>query len=183
MLVEGGADVNAEGGIYRTTLQAAGSSGLPDVVQLVIDLGVPSGVNDDMSAALMLAAFNGQQDIIQLLVKLGADINWLSIKRPYEYWSPLQAAAHGGDAEVVQLLLDLGTDVKQEGGVHHTALQAFLAGPSDREGMPEVLLRAGANVNIGSGDKYGTPLALATHRGNIKGVRLLLENGADVNQI
>lgn len=70
MLVEGGADVNTEGGINRTHF----FPGRPDMIQLVIDLGVLSGMKDD---------------VIRLVVDLGAGVNGLSVTRSYEYCTEL----------------------------------------------------------------------------------------------
>lgn len=98
--------------------------------------GVSSGDNDNMSAALMLAACNSHQDVIRLLVKLGANINGFSLARSNGYWSPLQVAPYEGDAKVVQLLLDLGANVNLKDGTYYNPLLASLAGLADPQSSP-----------------------------------------------
>jgi len=54
---------------------------------------------------------------------------------------------------------------------------------SERLDISDVLLKAGADVNLLVGDDGFSPLILACETGNIELVKQLIENGADINLI
>jgi ankyrin repeat protein len=76
LLLDKGADVNAQGGKYGTALYAAASEGQADIVQLLLDKDADVNAQVGSSeTALQAAAWTGRADIIQLLLDKGADIN------------------------------------------------------------------------------------------------------------
>jgi hypothetical protein len=90
----------------------------------------------------------------------------------------LYAAAAIDNAEMVSFLLSQGADVDQTGGRWGTALCASLGDRESSKAFP-VLLKAGANPNLGEG--YLTALIIAGEAGRANAVAALLSQpGLDV---
>ncbi|KAL4947073.1 purine and uridine phosphorylase [Aspergillus filifer] len=185
LLLDKGADVNAQGGIYGNALQAASADGHPEIVRLLLDKGADiNAQGGKYGNALQAASAEGHPEIVRLLLDKGADVN----AQGGIYGNALQAALADsyqeiaalaeGHPEIVRLLLDKGADVNAQGGHYGNALQAASA-----KGHPEIirlLLDKGADVNAQDG-YYGNALQAASFHGYQGIVRLLLDKGADVN--
>ena len=179
LLLDKGADVNAEGGKYGTALQAAAGAYFNNIecIQLLLNKG--ANVNAEggkYGTALQAAAskYFNNTECIQLLLNKGADVNAEGGK----YGTALQAAAYAGRDEIIQLLLDNGADINAEGGKYSTALQAA-ARVGQLECM-QLLLDKGIDVNA-KGGKFGTALQAAARGSQVECMKLLLDKGADVN--
>ncbi|KAJ5536372.1 hypothetical protein N7513_009558 [Penicillium frequentans] len=145
LLLDKGADVNAQGGGYGNALQAASVGDHEEMVQLLLEKGVD--VNEQGGGygnALQAASLGGHEEVVQLLLEKGADIN----AHGGEYSSALQAASVRGHEEVVHLLLEKGADVNAQGGLYGNALQAALLG--NQEKVLQMLLDQGACVHTES---------------------------------
>lgn len=89
--------------------------------------------------------------------------------------TPLQEAASSGRLEVVKYLVEKGADCSIRDGSGHTALEKALArGHND---VAQYLL-----AHTAKGGGASTPLHAAADSGNIEGVKLLMDNGCDVNE-
>ena len=181
LLLDEGADVNAQVGNYGYALQAAMAAKytlhdyLVEVVQLLLDKGADVNAQGGMYGnALQAAAYSGKVEFFQLLLDKGADIN----AQGGVYGNALQAAADRGKVRVFQLLLDEGADVNAQGGVYGNALQAAAA--RGKVEVVQLLLDKGADVNA-QGGVYGNALQAAAARDKVKVVQLLLDKEADVN--
>ncbi|CAG8262886.1 unnamed protein product [Penicillium salamii] len=175
ILLQAGADVNAQGGEYGNALQAAALNGSPETVQILLGAGADvNAQGGEYGNALQAAAWRGSPEIVQILLGAGADVN----VQGGEYGNALQAAAYNGSPETVQILLGAGADVNALGGEYGNALQA-----AAWRGSPEIvqiLLGAGADVNV-QGGEYGNALQAAAYNGSPETVQILLGAGADVN--
>jgi len=207
LLLDGGADVNAQGGYYGNALQAASSNGKEAVVKLLLDTGADvNAQGGEYGNALQAALAGGNEAVVKLLLDAGADVNaqggfygnalQAASYRGHEavvklldggaevnaqggyYGNALQAASYRGHEAVVKLLLDAGADVNAQGGYYGNTLQAASYG--DHEATVKLLLDAGADVNA-RGGYYGNALQAASAIGNEAVVKLLLEKGADVD--
>jgi hypothetical protein len=125
LLLDRGADINAQGGRYGNALQAASVRGHVEVVRLLLnrdaDVNAQGGKYGN---ALQAASFQGYVEVVRLLLNRGADVN----AQGGRYGNALQAASVEGYVEVVQLLLDEGADVNAQGGLYGNALQAASEG-------------------------------------------------------
>ncbi|MCJ1424509.1 hypothetical protein MMC29_002397, partial [Sticta canariensis] len=142
LLINKGADPNAEGEYRRSVLCTASANGHEQVVMLLLDKGAK--VNPQPSVyenALQAAATEGYQQIVQLLLDNGAEVN----AQGGLYGNALQAAAATGHQQTVQLLLDNGAEVNAQGGDWGNALQAAAA--TGHEQTVQLLLDNGAEVN------------------------------------
>ncbi|KAJ5982454.1 hypothetical protein N7451_012554 [Penicillium sp. IBT 35674x] len=208
LLLENGAEVNAQGGKFGNALQAASSGGHDKIVQLLLENGAEvNAQGGKFGNALQAACSGGHDKIVQLLLENGAEVDaqseWsenalhiassrgddkivqLLLENGAEVdaereWSgnALHIASSRGDDKIVQLLLENGAEVNAQGGKFGNALQAACSGGHDK--IVQLLLENGAEVNA-QGGEYRHALQAASSRGDDKIVQLLLENGAEVN--
>ncbi|OBT97761.1 hypothetical protein VE01_05117 [Pseudogymnoascus verrucosus] len=179
LLIQRGADVNAQGGYFGNALQAAASLGQQEeIVMLLLEHGADVNAQGGHYHTALLAALHGNsEEIVELLISQGADIN--AQGRYGE--TALHAAACSSSEKVIRLLLELGANVNGQGGYHGNALQA--AACRGREEIVRLLLEYGADVNAQDGG-YGNALegaAMGRQSGSEEMVKLLLKLGADVN--
>jgi ankyrin repeat protein len=175
LLLEKGANIDAHGGHYDTTLYAASYKGYEAVVRLLLEEG--ANVNawaGSYGTALQTAASGGCEAVVRLLLEKGAHVN----AQAGSYGTALYIASSGGHEAVVRLLLEKGADVNAQAGSYGTALH--VASFRGHEAVARLLLEEGADANAQAGS-YGTALYVASSGGYEAVVRLLLEKGADIN--
>ncbi|KAJ7883628.1 ankyrin repeat-containing domain protein [Mycena olivaceomarginata] len=207
LLLEHGADVNAQGGYYGNALKAASAEGYLDLAQLLLEHGADvNAQGGHYGNALQVVSLKGRLDLAQLLLERGADVNaqggeyknalyaasskgHLDLTRLLlehgadvnaQKWedSALDAAVNGDHLDLAWLLLEHGADVNVKGGSHESALQVVSSrGHLD---FAQLLLECGAYVNA-QGGHYGNALQAASICGHLDVAQLLLEHGADVN--
>lgn len=186
-----GCDVNAAGGTRGTALVGAASAGQARVVDLLFELGVPEGENQDTANALVVAVAKEHEDVVKVLVAKGANLDKAGTLQTFE-WLPLQLAANRNKYEMLSTLLGLGADPNAIGGF----LGSVLMGASDSVKIDcqilEALIVAGADINMmvpsSKRSKYpsnwygeSTALSAAASNEQTDAVRLLLNHGADPN--
>ncbi|CAI7621152.1 unnamed protein product, partial [Penicillium pancosmium] len=175
LLLEKGAEVNAQGGVYGNALQAASHEGHDKIVQLLLKEGAEiNAQGGEYGNALQAASLEGHDKIVQLLLEKGAEVN----DQGGVYGNALQAASLEGHDRIVQLLLEEGAKINAQGGVYGNALQAVSYGGHDE--IVQLLLEEGAGINA-QGGHYGNALQAASHGGHDKIVQLLLKEGAEIN--
>jgi ankyrin repeat protein len=125
------------------------------------------------SSALLQAAFKGETSVVKHAIANGADPN----QKDKDGKSLLTYAVIGGHKDTVAALLSLGSKPNSDDG--GALLSACL---ENRMDIACMLVEAGANVNLVSGDKYGrAPLHEACRNDNLELARYLLDHGADPN--
>jgi hypothetical protein len=140
LLLDKGADVNAQGGERGNALHAASDGGHEQVVKMLLDAGADiNAQGGEYGNALHAASDGGHEQVVKMLLDAGADIN----AQGGEYGNALQAASEEGYEQVVKMLLDVGADVNAPGGEYGNALQAALA--RGHEQVVEILRSAGAH--------------------------------------
>ncbi|KAK6375649.1 hypothetical protein LTR81_027903 [Elasticomyces elasticus] len=175
MLIEKGADVNAQGGHVGNALQAASQAGHEKVVAMLLERGAEVNAQRGyFGNALQAASHEGHEEVVAILLKWGADVN----AQGEWYGTALQVASMCGHKEVVAMLLERGAEVNAQGGYVGNALQ--VASDSGHEEVVAILLKWGADVNV-QGEWYGTALRAASAGGHEKVVAMLLQWGADAN--
>lgn len=125
LLLEEGANVNAEGGRYGNALQAAVLEEHIETILFLLENG--AHVNADGGTygnALQAAAYLGWKEVASLLLEKGADINAEGGK----YGTALQAAAVTGKGEMVAFLLANGADLNRPVGYYGYILEPIQKG-------------------------------------------------------
>ncbi|KAJ7278197.1 ankyrin repeat domain-containing protein [Mycena rebaudengoi] len=208
LLLNQGANVDAQHGHHGTALQAASLKGHEAVVQLLLDWGADVNAQcEEQGNALQAASLHRKEAVVHLLLNRAADVSakggeigtalqaaslygheavvQLLLNRGADvdaqggyYGNGLQAASLKGHEVVIQLLLDRGADVNATGGYYGNALQAALL--DGHEAVVQLLLNQGANLNA-QGGQFGTALQAASLHGHEEVVQLFLDRGADVN--
>jgi len=76
ILLDKGAEVNAQGGYYGNALQAALYRGYDQVVQILLDNGAEvNAQGENQSNALKAASGGGYDQVVQILLDNGAEVN------------------------------------------------------------------------------------------------------------
>ncbi|KAK4085199.1 uncharacterized protein Triagg1_189 [Trichoderma aggressivum f. europaeum] len=196
LLLDGGADIDAQGGIYGTALQRACAEGSLEMVRLLLTRGAnvnaQGGKYGTALQAVCAHAFEYNSPtitIFNLLLEYGADVH----TQGGSFGSTWHAAAAQTESDILsalQQLLDRGVDVNDSRGTQHpTALQAALAFETRSNHYAAVdrirfLLDRGADASLAAGI-YGFPLqsACAIEFGGYVAA-FLLDNcsGLDVNR-
>ncbi|XP_064649830.1 poly [ADP-ribose] polymerase tankyrase-like isoform X2 [Lineus longissimus] len=157
----------------------------------------PSWVGRTLTGCTLLEAavhcHAGSLEIIEILLKSGANVNQLSVCFDVMDGSetPLIAAARKVcRKELVVRLVEAGARVNAIDGVAQLSALSYtcIVPPNDKQavealGIARVLLENGAEVNGAPGERT-PPLHLAVGRAdNLAMVKLLISQGADVNQM
>jgi ankyrin repeat protein len=200
LLIEGGADINARSRLLEypevrynlathatpvyprgglTALMFASRQDALESVRALADSGADLNVRDpDGTTALMLAIVNTHYDLAAVLVEKGADLNvgdragmtalyaaidLHTVESNPMRKAPRKSASRLGSLDVAQLLLEYGAD------------------PDVR--LKTATLRWGRNRGGGDGalGEGATPLMRAARFGDVAAMRLLLDEGADLN--
>ncbi|KAI1672149.1 hypothetical protein L13192_03008 [Pyrenophora tritici-repentis] len=73
MLLDAGANVNAQGGEYGNALQAASEGGHEQVVKMLLDKGAEvNAQGGEYGNALQAASWGGHEQVVKILLNAGA---------------------------------------------------------------------------------------------------------------
>ena len=203
-LLDKGADTTRKNQDGSTALETARKGGTEDVYRCIVDHADPKvdpkfllavekgdheavkglieeggGVNVNKgemhtgNTPLWIAAGRGHLDMVQLLIAQGGDVAIAS----KDGSTPISMACKGNHTEIVTLLLDNGAAVNgAQGGrscLHNASAREYVE-------LVRLLLDRGADPSdVGAGKSHS--LFTAVDRGNVEIVKLLVENGANVN--
>ena len=124
VLLEEGADPNAQGGRYENAaLQAASAEGHEQIVKLLLD----NGANVDAQcgsygSALQAASAKGHEQIVKLLLDNGANVN----AQGGIFGSALYAASANRHGQIIGLLYDNGANVDPRDEYQTARFRRFL---------------------------------------------------------
>jgi ankyrin repeat protein len=141
LLLESGADVNAQNAFQATALIWAGGDAVKS--QMLIEHGAGVNVHTQQGRTPLMAAAkrNGNADLVRLLLEKGADV-----RTPGD--TTLIQAAQSGDLEIMRLLIESGANVNCiSPRLGETPL--MYAAASDNVEAVRLLLAKGANPNAG----------------------------------
>lgn len=165
-LLKAGLDVNSRNKAGATPLHWARSV---DICELLIKAGAEVDARTDFGlTALHVTAELGEQEVCRCLIKAGADVN---VQDSYD-WIPLEKAAHNGYKEICETFLQAHSQIGNS---------LYLAAAQGNATICQILLSAGANVNVqvACGN---TPLyVVAGLPDREKICEMLLKTGANVN--
>lgn len=162
-----------------TPLSLAASGGYVNIIKLLLqhncEINSRTGSKLGISP-LMLAAMNGHTQTVRLLLDMGSDINaQIETNRN----TALTLACFQGRHEVVALLLDRKANIEHRAKSGLTPLMEAASGGYEQVGR--VLIDRGADVNAQPVPlSKDTALTIASEKGHLKFVQLLLDNCAQI---
>jgi ankyrin repeat protein len=164
LLLDKGADVNAQGGGYGNALEAASDSGHEKVVELLLAKGADVNAQGGYYGnALQAASYSsGHEKVVELLLAKGADVN----AQGGRYGNALQVASYGGHETVVELLLKEGADVNAQGGYFGNALH--IKQGEFTKAQENTLENTSTDATTGSAPSRATTSSLASLYGENK---------------
>ena len=142
-----------------------------------VDLLLQSKANPDIHTKygvtpLHCAVIYNHHQIVSMLLEHNANRNYPVL----DVGSPLAVACYFGNLSIVSLLLRYGALVDIPG----VPSPLVAAVDKDSYDIAKSLINGGANVNVQEEKIGATPLVIASVRGNLPMVQLLLQSGADV---
>lgn len=175
VLLEYGADVSATSKDNFIPLHYATTSrDLPTIKLLIEADSDVSAVDNEGTTPLLLAADYGDTRAIYELISAGADIEHAD----HRGFTALAIAADAGHENAVRLLLAFGASVEST-TTRRLETPLHLACFNGETQIMALLLAAGASVNEYT-DEGWTPLTIVSTGAE---VTLLLDNGADINEL
>ncbi|XP_052192696.1 uncharacterized protein LOC127801521 isoform X2 [Diospyros lotus] len=164
-------DVNTKDG--ETPLLHAARQGHSATVKYLIECGANPAIASELGAtALHHVAGTGDIELLRFLLSKDVDVNSQS-----DAGTPLVWAAGHGQQDAVKVLLEHNADPNAETDDNITPLLSSVAAGS--LACLELLIQAGANVNITAGG--ATPLHIAADHGSPELINSLLKAKADPN--
>ncbi|CAM9383207.1 unnamed protein product [Pylaiella littoralis] len=212
-LLTAGADVSrrcSESGL--TALDMAAIRGRVDIAKAVIKHGADViGANTDGWSPLFYAAHAGREEIVSLLCLEGAavdaldDLGWTALHWAVELghaaatrallaagadvsrrcsgsgMSALDLAARGGHVDIARTIIERGAAVDAAGVLGLAPLH--IASKSNKGGVIDLLVEAGAQVGAKTKTSGDTPLHLAAVTSSLEAALVLLKHGASVSTL
>jgi ankyrin repeat protein len=201
-LLDSGADANEPLPLGRRPLMLAARSGRVDAVRVLLDHGADANAKEDArgTTALMQAADQGHADVIAVLIEHGADV--AATSAPVLRDGRTAALGKSGDPreavrrQVIAVLCEqpspdlsvLQALTTQSSGNTEDAVLANAAsvGGNPCADQGEQIIFTGGGRNRAPREPDGgelTPLIYAARAGSVDAARVLLQAGADVNQV
>lgn len=172
-LLKNDADVNVKTADGKAALHVAASGGFTDVGKLFLDAGSSINEKDNKGETpLFVAAAMEKCEMIQLLLDTSASAN----ERSHSGTTPLRVAVGSGQAKAVRALLSWGVSISDGSEVESLVL---LAGQEGRMDVLQILVEAGASVNVRGSDGE-TPLLAIARWDFVDGVELIVAHGASL---
>ena len=181
MLIEHGADVNAEYSLWNhggTLLLEAVKQKKEWAVKLLLEEGAnPQAIDGAGRQALHYAVEAGQESMVKVLLEHDG-IQHVTVSSMFKF-TLLHLAVFGGNLTIIEMILKAGADTNEQDFLGDTSLHELInRGTANFEQIFDLLLKFGAQVNMGN-NNYATPLHLAASHCRPEAVLMLLDAGAD----
>jgi uncharacterized protein len=184
LLLKAGADATAKDRLDVTPLFLAAMNGDGVIMRKLLNAGANANqVEKTGESILMVAVRTGSTDAVRALLEHKANANYAE---PQLQLTPLMLAAEGGYTEMVADLIKSGADIQVRTRTGATparrlpcVAQSGCGSHGDgivRGGWPDKGIRAPTPGNM-------SPLMYAAREGKIDAARLLLDAGANVNEV
>ena len=162
-----------------TALHRAAKYGQLHVCEYLLSRRAPLDVENELGEQpLHKAAEGGNLTVIDLFLKHGARIN----AQGKHHFTPLNVAVIYKQAEAVKRLLEAGARPNIEDCLSYESPLHHAVDPPDADiGIIQMLLKAGADVNVQESDYENTPAHWAAQSGNVHCLELLHCAGANFN--
>ncbi len=144
---------------------------------------------EELNYALLIAVCSNHCPTVEVLLEAGANVSHFS-----EWYPMLMRAVDNLNGDVVKVLLRFGSDPNTTrlngSGLHAIARRVHSAATTTTGDVPpkytstdiaQILIEAGADVNLKNESEDSTPLHEAVKYGNAAAVEFFVHAGADVN--
>jgi len=173
LLLNNGANAEAQDRHSSTALHVASKKGHIDVVRLLLEREMDPTAKDDSDLTPPKLAFRaGHVEVVRLFLDFGVD----GAKDEIHSWTPLNRALFEGNIELCRILLERDADSTGQADGWLVAFEAALLGRSAE--AIRLLLEYGLDVSANDGNGL-TCLHMSTMVGHVEAVRMLLDHGAD----
>jgi ankyrin repeat protein len=157
-------------------LHLAAELGACEVATVLLDAGMdPNEKSRTGMTPLHVACRSTNQQMIELLLTRKADLNAADVSG----WTPFMRACALGDKEIVGKLMKAGANIQAKDKNKVTPL-VIAASLYEQNGIAEMLVQAGADVNERDTTYGYTPVQYAVMRNNRPLLDMLLERKADL---
>ncbi|MCP4633749.1 MAG: hypothetical protein GY855_12545 [candidate division Zixibacteria bacterium] len=175
-LLDNGADHNAISDEGMTPFIVAVQRGNLEMTKLFLDKGADiNAINEHGDTPLHQAVFGQNTKLIKLLIDKGADVN--ASNRNGQ--TPLFNATYRDNEEVAEIIVDGGAQVNSCDQQGYSPLNNAII--REYNDIVKLLIDKGADLNLVDTIYNQTGLHLASIRGNIEAVKMLLNKNAKVN--
>ncbi len=177
-LIDGGENVNLLTDNKWSALMEAVSKKDKNIIQLLLENGADINIittHGDTGLMYLARDENDTSELIRLFIKSGADIN----KQNEFGHTPLFFAAEHGHKNNIQTLLELGANPKITENDGSTALMKAIFA----ERPTEIIRILTKYIDMNQVNRQGaTALCVATANQQYETIKILVDNGADLNQ-
>ncbi|CAH1792050.1 unnamed protein product [Owenia fusiformis] len=185
-LVKNGANVNKTANLYYYhdiyPLEYAAQNGHADCMRYLLDNGAKLNPRRKRGQKVLLyAAASGNPECLQVLFDKGMDVNE---KGEFDETATMWAAEYN-KPECMKILLLHNPDLNMETSKYDAKTVLYIAAECNSIECVRLLLNYKPKPNIDSNRSFSycrTPLCIASYEGHSDIVKLLLENGANVNE-
>jgi ankyrin repeat protein len=174
LLLDKGANINAESRQKKTPLFAAVEWGRYETAKLLLDKGADFNAKDTLEQTPLFAAAEWGKHIVAKLVVKGAHLYTTG----NEGTEVLFAQVERGQYKIVELLVDKGANINATNNKGQTPLFAVVKRRKYK--MAKLLVNNGADINA-TDNKGQTPLLVAVKWRKYELAKLLVYKGADIH--
>ncbi len=176
--IEKGLNIDVINKSGETPLVIASVKGHSKVVELLIENGSNINPDSSMTSPLHAAVSCGSMEIVDLLISEGANVNFELGWGPKKGLTPLDVAISLNLEKITEKLIKSGArHGNYTKAAEHAIINAVVNGDIS---VVEKHLNSGVNIDSKSISGV-TPLSVAVEEGHINIIKLLLENGSDLN--
>ena len=174
-IIDQGADVNATNNNNSTALIQASSKGNIDAINVLLSAGANMAIQNVVDNTWIHCAIFGNcsKEVLQSIIDQGADVN----ARNNQNITALMLASRKGNIDAMNVLLSAGANRTIEDADGDTWIHYAIYGNCSKEVLQSIIDQ-GADVNA-TNKNNTTALMLASEKGNIDAMNVLLRAGAD----
>ena len=175
MIIDHSVHLNAINKKVHTALMMASERGNSDAINVLLKAGAdPNIIDADGNTCLhFLVLQRCNKEVLEIIIDHGVHVNTMNKRNE----TALMIASAKGNTDIIKVLLTAGADPNITDADGNACLHNSIYGNWEREVL-QTIIDHGAHVNITNKEGH-TALMIASRKGNIDGIKVLLEAGTD----